>query len=208
MKCEFCGKELVDDAVFCNHCGKKVETADCNIAYQYDNDIDSQKEIDMFQSLVVTENVDDVEEGGKKTRYPWRFAIISILTLIMSSIIPYLFSVNKNKTFDKVHNISLLEKELKEYNKQLPMDSGFGLRMLKVELVDNSIVYIGEIPGAKPSDFTKDIIEEARVRVRESLQFGQDFKDLMRRLDLGITYKYINEYNEHLYSLKYHPNEL
>ena len=88
------------------------------------------------------------------------------------------------------------------------MDSGFGLRMLKVELVDNSIVYIGEIPGAKPSDFTKDIIEEARVRVRESLQFGQDFKDLMRRLDLGITYKYINEYNEHLYSLKYHPNEL
>ena len=70
----------------------------------------------MFQSLVVTENVDDVEEGGKKTRYPWRLAIISILTLIMSSIIPYLFSVNKNKTFDKVHNISLLEKELKEYN--------------------------------------------------------------------------------------------
>ena len=208
MECKFCGKELVDDAVFCNHCGKKVETADCNIAYQYDNDIDSQKEFDMFQSLVVTENVDVVEEEDKKTRYPWRLAIISILTLIMSLIIPYLFSVNKNKTFDKAHNISLIEKELKEYNKQLPMDFGFGLRILKVELVENSIVYICEIPGVKPTDFTKEIIDEARVRARESSQFGQDFKDLMKRLDLGITYKYINEYNEYLYSLKYRPNEL
>lgn len=205
MKCRFCGQELLEEAVYCNYCGKKV--------YEKNHSISN-------------DNNQSANDNTKKDSNK----ILSRLLLILGLIITVIYCVNgfmgtnilksitssvkSEKTLKEISEDdenevrAELEKYVIEQKETLPITVSDGMIMIDVELEGKMLVITTKIEGVLPSDCTQQTADDAKEVILSSGVFNDDFRLLFRKFGYGIIYSYVNEYNEALYKIHIYPHEL
>lgn len=211
MKCQFCGKELVDNAIFCNYCGKKIETGS-------DSDNTQNNNYGNVEYKVYNTFSDRSFLNKKKSKIKWRYVIYTLFALIAAhSISKYASKRNQPKTIQEIieHNQMSeeeiheeIKKSILEYNKRLPMKTDNITTLLRAEVIGNRIIYTGEVEGVQPIDFKEEMIEYTKKEACKKIKINDDFIQFMKDYDYEIMYKYVNEYNEPLFNIIITPYDL
>lgn len=203
MKCRFCGQELLEEAVYCNYCGKKIDEENHSIS----NDNNSQSAND------------NTKKDSNK--------ILSRLFLIFGLIITVIYcvdgfrgtnilksittSIKSEKSINDL-DIDEIKEEFEKYiiaqKKTLPIVIYDGATMTNFEMVGKNLVSTVVLEGALPSDYTQQIVDDIKEELLSSSVFNKDFRLLFKKCDYGVIYSYVNEYNEPLYNIHIYPHEL
>lgn len=192
MKCEFCGQELLEDAVYCNYCGKKVEKK---------------------QQFVKSNKSTNKNKSQKHNRLFWIVCVVITLIccIINNNIIERRISRNSKNTISDT-NYNEVNEEIEKYiiaqKETLPITISDGMTMIDVELEGKMLVITTELEGVLPSDCTQQTADDAKEEILSSGVFNDDLRLLFRKLGYGIIYSYVNEYNEPLYKIHIYPHEL
>ena len=206
MKCRFCGQEMLEKAVYCNYCGKKVYEENHSIS----NDNNSQS---------VNNNT---KKDSNKILSRLLYSVCLIITIIYcvdgirgTNILKSIASsVKSEKTLKEISEDdenevrAELEKYVIEQKETLPTTISDGMIMIDVELEGKMLVITTELEGVLPSDCTQQTADDAKEEILSSGVFNDDLKLLFRKFGYGIIYSYVNEYNEPLYKIHIYPHEL
>lgn len=202
MKCRFCGQELLEEAIYCNYCGKKV--------YEENHSISN-------------DNNQSANDNTKKDSNK----ILSRLLLILGLIITVIYCVNgfmgtnilksittSIKSEKSINDLDIdeIKEEFEKYiiaqKKTLPIVIYDGATMTNFEMVGKNLVSTVVLEGALPSDYTQQIVDDIKEELLSSSVFNKDFRLLFKKCDYGVIYSYVNEYNEPLYNIHIYPHEL
>lgn len=199
MKCKFCGQELLDEAIYCNNCGKKI------------------KEKNMPVDTIVPTGDNAKKDIGISRLFWIAGFIISIFycidgiwgTDIIKEINPF---TKSEKTIRDIYDENEIRGELEKYiiaqKKTLPIVISDGITMTDVVLDGKNLVFTAEIEGALPSDYTQQIIDDLKEQILSSGVLNEDLNRIFREFGYGVIYSYVNEYEEALYKIHIYPHEL
>ena len=199
MKCKFCGQELVEKAIYCNNCGKKIK-----------------EENTLVNPIAPTG--DNAKKDNNLYRLFWIAGlIISVFycidgiwgTDIIKKINPF---TKSEKTIRDIYDENEIRGELEKYiiaqKKTLPIVITDGITMTDIVLDGNNLVFTAEIEGAIPSDYTQQIIDDLKEQILSSGVLNEDLNRIFREYGYGVIYSYVNEYEEALYKIHIYPHEL
>ena len=107
-----------------------------------------------------------------------------------------------------------LEKSVRDYNRELPEDIGYGMTMTRCALEGHSMVYTIRWEGLSPSDFSAEDIKELKKNMIEGLH--EEMNNTISRYMLismsdngyDFIYRLINEKGEILCSIRISPCEI
>lgn len=106
MKCKFCGKENIENAKFCEACGKPIgleNKDDFNQNLENDRKIDKSEYIVKDQDSLEEKNThvkDDFEEKKEKTSKKKIIIFASLACIILTGILSYFYLSSNNKLED------------------------------------------------------------------------------------------------------------
>lgn len=199
MKCKFCGQELLDEAIYCNNCVKKI------------------KEKNMPVDSIVPIGDNAKKDNGISRLFWIAGFIISIFycidgiwgTDIIKKINPF---TRSETTIRDVYDDNEIRGELEKYiiaqKKTLPIVISDGITMTDVILDGKNLVFTAEIEGALPSDYTQQIIDDLKEQILSTGVLNEDLNRIFREFGYGVIYSYVNEYEEALYKIHIYPHEL
>lgn len=216
MECKFCGKELVNGAIYCNHCGRKIEG----------NQQDSEAEISVDNEHQEDDSLEN--KGANKSTNHDNFQIFVYLFFILCTSYSILkVSDNQhgnNLDYTSYKNNSVAESIIERYSAEdvrkelelgilqqrrtLPTSLGEGMTMTNIELVGKNIVHTTILEGVKPFDYTQQMIDEIKNNILSSGVLEENMRRILHEYGYGIIYTYINEHNEYLYDIKISSDEL
>lgn len=199
MKCDFCGRSLPDEAIYCNHCGKNVKNS--------------------HQTITSTQPQSNstIEDNNSSSSRIIGFLLI-VLCIISGAEILGIDILNRPKrdvcTEKRIDGISEktlrleLEMMIIQQKETLPIVISDGSTMTDVELVGKNIVFTAKLVGAKPSDYTQQLTDDIKEKILSAGVFDEDYRLLFREFGYGLIYNYLNENNEILYRIHIYPHEL
>lgn len=217
--CINCGKELPEEALYCNKCGSKQE--------EFTNEPESKENIEENKP-----NPSMAKRKDLSVIFILLFAFFSFFiihsvythTKYKNEILirKYINSVNyeKNLTQSSSDNSNNIKKEeelrndieyyCNEYNKNLPENLGLGMTMKRCELIGYYIEFTIEWKGVKASDFDDESKSEIKSSMKEGL-YEETSESFLKRLKdnyYNLRYNIINEKGQEVFEVCFLYDEI